>query len=298
MATRVIPRKTKVQMELFKGFTLMDVLYLLFCGGVLVLFVLSNFPEPPFNIFLGLFVAGLAANRAYEYIEQDNQDIAYNDEILDTADSDDEGRSTRQRNQNDGRDIIGDARSRIINWNALWAMNPDIIAWIYVPGTVIDYAVVQTNNNTFYLSHDAFRRWSQAGAIYMDYRHYPDFTRGDTILYGHNMVRGHMFGSLHRYTQQDFRNRHSEMFIYTPDRTYQWTFFETFTQSNRTPDFSNEGRWTMTLVTCTNWRTGNSHRLVRSEMYLEMYPGGEIVIHEIEPDYFDLLLQRNRDIDD
>ncbi|MCL2770830.1 MAG: DUF87 domain-containing protein [Firmicutes bacterium] len=59
MAVRMIPRKTKIAMELFKGYTVMDILWLAMCAGIFLLFMSSNYPRSPFNIILGLAIAGM-----------------------------------------------------------------------------------------------------------------------------------------------------------------------------------------------------------------------------------------------
>ena len=83
-----------------------------------------------------------------------------------------------------------------VDLNSLIARNSDTVGWIKVEGTKVNYPVVQTDNNEYYLSH-AFNKTANAGGwIFADYRgNFTDFGR-NTIIYGHNLNNKTMFGSL------------------------------------------------------------------------------------------------------
>lgn len=85
---------------------------------------------------------------------------------------------------------------------AVYAQNQDTVGWIAVPGTKIDYPVVQTVDNDFYLHNDFNRKESQPGTIFADHRAtvIDCFNHSDVItLYGHNQYDGSMFGLLDKY---------------------------------------------------------------------------------------------------
>ncbi|NLL92318.1 MAG: class B sortase [Ruminococcaceae bacterium] len=74
----------------------------------------------------------------------------------------------------------------------LKSLNPDIVGWIEIPGTQIDYPVVETDNNYYYMTHDVLGERSRNGAVFVDYR--TDFITSDkVIIYGHGMKNGNMF---------------------------------------------------------------------------------------------------------
>jgi sortase B len=97
-----------------------------------------------------------------------------------------------QNQAKDLKKIAGDG----INLEALQEINPEAVAWLNISGTGIDYPVVQTKNNDYYLNHAFDRNTNQAGWIFGDYRN--DFKELDqnTIIYGHGLLNGIMFGTL------------------------------------------------------------------------------------------------------
>ncbi len=82
---------------------------------------------------------------------------------------------------------------------ALQETNKDIVGWVRIEGTPIDYPVVQGEDNAFYLKHDAEGGKNKAGSIFMDYRNDAGGDNRNTIVYGHYMKDGTMFGKLQNY---------------------------------------------------------------------------------------------------
>jgi len=83
-----------------------------------------------------------------------------------------------------------------LNFEALCAYNPDIIGWIRIPGTTINYSLVQSSDNEKYLRHSIDLTYNLFGWPFVDYRNSPDFTDKNTTIYGHNIVSGLMFADL------------------------------------------------------------------------------------------------------
>lgn len=80
-----------------------------------------------------------------------------------------------------------------INWKAL--KNKDVVAWIrFKHPKIISYPVMQKNDNDFYLHRNIKKEYSFAGSIFMDYHNNKDFSDSNTLIYGHNMANGSMFG--------------------------------------------------------------------------------------------------------
>lgn len=105
-----------------------------------------------------------------------------------------------------------------VNFDELRKVNPDIIGWIKVEGTKIDYPIVQTDDNETYLKTDFEGQKSVYGAIYLDYESEPDFSGKHNIIYGHNMKDGCMFKDIVKYKDEAFFKEHQDLVIYTPDR--------------------------------------------------------------------------------
>lgn len=108
---------------------------------------------------------------------------------------------------------------------ALKARNPDICGWVYVPGTDLDYPVVQGSDNEYYLNHTADRKQSVVGSVFMESRNQPGFTDDVTVLYGHHIKGGRMFSSLSGYKKQSFYESHPRLYLYTPEGNYRVELF-------------------------------------------------------------------------
>lgn len=86
----------------------------------------------------------------------------------------------------------------------LRGINEDIVGWIKIPNTNIDYPVVQSDNNEYYLDKDIYGKASTAGSIFMDYRNDLKTDDYNRILYGHNMKNGTIFKDLMKYKYEEF----------------------------------------------------------------------------------------------
>lgn len=81
-----------------------------------------------------------------------------------------------------------------VDWEALKANNPDVVGWLQVPGTIVNYPVYQADNNEYYLDHAPDRSQSIGGAVFLDYENTaPGMVDGQTIIYGHHMRNGSQF---------------------------------------------------------------------------------------------------------
>jgi sortase B len=108
---------------------------------------------------------------------------------------------------------------RKIEFETLLEQNPEISAWIEIPGTKIDYPVVQGEDNVFYLDHDALLEENVEGAIFVDAENTPGFSDRNTILYGHRMNNGNMFAGLHAFSDPAFFEENRVIYLYFPDGT-------------------------------------------------------------------------------
>lgn len=167
-----------------------------------------------FIVSIAVFVCALAALGAigYQYWSQQN---AYS--------------NLEEYAQVDATDNANLALSDLkVDWNGLQAINPDIVAWIYVPGTPINYPVVQGSDNEEYL-HKAFdgsTGWlASAGTIFLDASNSSDLSDQNNALYGHHMNDGSMFASLAGFESQDTFNDHRDIYVLTPQGNYRLKTF-------------------------------------------------------------------------
>lgn len=124
-----------------------------------------------------------------------------------------------------------------IDWDYLHATNKQIIAWLYCEGTEINYPIVQTKNNTYYLTHNANRKEDQAGALFLDYRNNIGGVLENLIIYGHRMKDGSMFGSLRKFAEKTYRDEHEVFYLFTPDQAYCVVVFSCRTVNSHTKYF-------------------------------------------------------------
>lgn len=111
-----------------------------------------------------------------------------------------------------------------IDFDYLLGENQDIIGWIMVEGTDIDYPILyDTTFNQYYLSHNYKGTNAGGGSIVVLPDNTNDFTDFNTAVYGHNLLDGSMFAQLHQFRKKDFFDNHGQIVVYTPDRklTYQ-----------------------------------------------------------------------------
>lgn len=104
-----------------------------------------------------------------------------------------------------------------VDFEKLSQTNEQIVAWLHIPDTTISYPVLQGDNNQGYLYTTYDGAYSSAGSIFVDYRIEGDFTEQNTIIYGHNMNSGTMFGTLKEYRDENYAAEHPYFFVLTED---------------------------------------------------------------------------------
>ena len=88
-------------------------------------------------------------------------------------------------------------------------ISEDMVAWVTVDDTGIDYPIMQAGDNVKYLNTDPFGDYSLSGSIFLDSRNAPDFTDAYSIVYGHHMERGRMFGALDTFLNEGYLRAHT-----------------------------------------------------------------------------------------
>ncbi|MDE6852955.1 MAG: class B sortase [Lachnospiraceae bacterium] len=117
----------------------------------------------------------------------------------------------------------GELAENPIDWDKL--KGTDAYAWVNVPGTRIDYPVVsapEDKEEDYYLHHSLKGRYDFAGMIYSRRANGRDFSDPVTVLYGHNMRNGSMFGTLKRFEENEFFAGHEKAYIYMPGKIYTY----------------------------------------------------------------------------
>lgn len=102
----------------------------------------------------------------------------------------------------------------------LLALNEDICAWVTLDNTQIDYPIVQGEDNLDYINTDVYGNFALAGSIFLDSRNSKDFTDAYSLVYGHHMAEGKMFGDLDLYKEKEFFEENTTGTLLLPDRAY------------------------------------------------------------------------------
>lgn len=113
-----------------------------------------------------------------------------------------------------------------VNITELQKEMPDVYAWIEIPGTKVNYPVVQREgDNLYYLDKTPDGSTNIEGSVFSEDYNRRDFTDPVTVLYGHNMKNGDMFGELHLFEDKSFFDANREIFIYLKDRKLAYRIF-------------------------------------------------------------------------
>ena len=198
--------------------------------------------------FLSIFAVSI--NQVYQWLK-DNKEIENisDDVVKDTKVKEKEDtENTENVNPPDNKD--NDYWNYIkmslleVNFNELLTKNPDTVGWIQVKGTNINYPIVQTTDNSYYLNHAFDGSKNEAGWVFMDYRNDSVNFNQNTIIYAHSRLTGSMFGSLKNILNSSwYTNKNNHIIrLSTPTENTMWQVFSVYTIAKEsyyiTPSFS------------------------------------------------------------
>lgn len=112
-----------------------------------------------------------------------------------------------------------------IDLASLQSINSDSVGWIEIPGTVISYPLVHTDDNIYYLTHTFRREENRSGSIFIETSNSADFKDLHTIIYGHNMKDGSMFAGLKNYEKESYFTAHPYIYIDLEDGAHCYQIF-------------------------------------------------------------------------
>lgn len=124
-----------------------------------------------------------------------------------------------------------------VDWNTLKTQNPDIVGWIRMDPSV-NYPIVQTKNNSYYLKHGFGKSYNINGCIFMHADNKSDWSDPNTIVYGHNMINGSMFGNNKLYKSKSYTEAHPYFYVYTPSGKMTYTIFDVMTVNDATVPYT------------------------------------------------------------
>jgi len=125
---------------------------------------------------------------------------------------------------------------------ALRKENRDTVGWLDIPGTNMQYPIVQGADNEYYMTHTFKKKKNASGAIFLDCWNVPDFTDFSTVIYGHNMNDGSMFAGLREYRHQAFFDAHPHVEVTLLNKKLTYRMFAAYIVKDETnADFRGQG---------------------------------------------------------
>lgn len=121
--------------------------------------------------------------------------------------------------------ILEETRDNTAAFQELREINPDVCGWITMDGTGIDFPVLHGENNLTYISRDVYGNFALAGSIFLDSRNDPSFSEAYTLLYGHHMAGGNMFGDLDQYKNEAFFLENGTGQLIVPEQVWNLKVF-------------------------------------------------------------------------
>ena len=133
------------------------------------------------------------------------------------------------------------------SFDEILAINEDVVGWVTLDNTNIDYPVLQGEDNLEYFNKDIFGNFSLGGSIYLDSRNDPNFEDDYSLLYGHFMERGRMFGDLELYREERFFENNQTGSLMTPEEVYDLEIYATLVVGATDEEIFNPTMWNENL---------------------------------------------------
>ena len=198
--------------------------------------------------FLSIFV--FSAYQVYTWYNDNKEIDNISDDVIKTTKIKEKEDSEKTETINPPEDVSNDYWDYIkmnlleVDFNELLSKNSDTVGWIEIKGTNVNYPIVQTKDNDYYLHHAFDKTYNDAGWVFMDYRNDAVNFNQNTIIYAHSRYNGTMFGSLRNILKSSwYTNKENHIIrLSTPTENTMWQVFSVYTIPKEsyyiTPSFS------------------------------------------------------------
>ena len=185
--------------------------------------------------FLSIFAVSI--NQVYQWLKDNKEIENISDDVVKDTKVKEKEDTENTENINPPEDASNDYWDYIkmnlleVDFNELLRKNPDTVGWIEVKGTNINYPIVQTTDNSYYLNHAFDGSKNEAGWVFMDYRNDSVNFNQNTIIYAHSRLTGSMFGSLKNILNSSwYTNKNNHIIrLSTPTENTMWQVFSVYT---------------------------------------------------------------------
>lgn len=168
----------------------------------------------------------------YKWHQNNMENNSIIDELGEFATLEDNSKDTNEESTEENvQETVNEESFRLsVNFNELKAQNSDTVAWVRVNNTNIDFPVVKSSDNNYYLKRNFKKQSNGAGWIFADYRNSFDTLDKNTIVYGHNRRNGSMFSSLSQFVGNswNFENENSYFYFATENASYKAEIFSVY----------------------------------------------------------------------
>lgn len=203
-------------------------------------------------VFLSIFIVSITYIISYFYTSyKDQNDLNELKDIMKVQEienkkvlsQNDIGNSEELENNslesNIYENVINQENRKKSNLKELQKINSDIVAWIRIDETDIDYPILQANDNDYYLERNYKKEYSRNGSIFLDYRY--DFSKDNQVflVYGHNNNDKMMFNELLKYEKEDFFEKHRKIELITEDESSLYNIISIFKSEVYSKDETN-----------------------------------------------------------
>lgn len=129
------------------------------------------------------------------------------------------------------------------SFDELLAINPDIVGWVTIDNTIMDYPIVQGETNLSYINKDIYGEFALAGSIFLDSRNDRLFEESYSLLYGHSISSGRMFADINLYKEESFFNENQTGSLLTLEGAYDLRIFATLVVPSNEVEIFNPTIW-------------------------------------------------------
>lgn len=125
-----------------------------------------------------------------------------------------------------------------VDFKTLKSKNADVVGWLWIGETNINFPLLKGEDNRKYLNLSYDLQQTNSGSIFMDFRNSTDFISGNTVIYGHNMNSGGMFGELDKFEELEYLKQHCDLYIFTETYTFKYRIFAAYKTESESKSYT------------------------------------------------------------
>ena len=125
-----------------------------------------------------------------------------------------------------------------VDFEMLKSTNAEVVGWIWIGETNINFPLLRGEDNRKYLNLSYDLQQTNSGSIFMDFRNSPDLSSVNTVIYGHNMKSGGMFGELKKFGEPEYLKQHCDLYIFTETCAFKYRIFAAYKTESESKSYT------------------------------------------------------------